>query len=107
MEKFHKQNSMKKPSHPGEILQSLYLEPLLLSVSEAAMGLNVTQNTLAQLINGNSSVTPDMALRLSEAFNTTPQLWLNLQQNFDLYQEEIKEKDYEIQHFWSGREGEF
>ncbi len=98
---------MKKPLHPGEVLQSLYLDPLTLSVSEAAIGLNITQETLAQIIHGDLSITPDMAVRLSEAFNTTPQLWLNLQQNFDLYQEGIKEKDYEIQHFWSGGESEF
>ncbi|MEO6685825.1 MAG: HigA family addiction module antitoxin [Dyadobacter sp.] len=105
MENLQNQKSMKKPSHPGEVLQSLYLEPLLLSVSKVAIGLNVKQDTLQELINGDLDITPDMALRLSEAFNTTPQLWLNLQQNFDLYQEEIKERDFEIQHFWSGFEG--
>lgn len=75
---------MKNPSHLGHVLRRLYLEPLSLSVTDAVKGLGVTRKTLSQLINGHQSVSPDMALRLSEAFNTTPQLWLNMQQNFDL-----------------------
>jgi len=92
---------MKNPPHPGQVLKGLYLEPLELSVTDAAKGLGVTRKTLSQLINGHQSVSPDMALRLSEAFNTTPQLWLNMQQNFDLRQAELRERNYTIQHFWT------
>ncbi|WP_221390734.1 HigA family addiction module antitoxin [Dyadobacter sp. NIV53] len=97
---------LKNPPHPGEILKGLYLEPLELSITDAAIGLNVTRKTLSQLINGHSRITPDMALRLSEAFNTTPQLWLNLQQNFDLRQAENKTRIYKIQHFWLGKDNQ-
>lgn len=89
---------MKNPVHPGQILKGLYLEPLDLSVTEAAEGLGVNRKTLSQLVNGRSSVTPDMALRLAEAFNTTPQVWLNLQQNFDLRRAEKKAK--KVKQFW-------
>ncbi|GGM93521.1 hypothetical protein GCM10010967_28350 [Dyadobacter beijingensis] len=92
---------MKNPPHPGVVLKGLYLEPLGLSVSDAAKGLGVTRKTLSQLVNGHQSVSPDMALRLSEAFNTTPQLWLNMQQNFDLRKAEKQERNHKIQHFWT------
>lgn len=95
------QSPMKNPPHPGLVLKSLYLEPLELSVTDAAKGLGVARKTLSQLINGHQSVSPDMALRLSEAFNTTPQLWLNMQQNFDLRQAEKQERNYSIKHFWT------
>ena len=91
---------MKNPAHPGQVLKGLYLEPLELSITDAARGLGVTRKTLSQLINGHHAITPDMALRLAEAFNTTPQLWLNMQQNFDLRRAEKKEKNYTVQHFW-------
>lgn len=91
---------IKNPPHPGQVLKGLYLEPLELSITDAAKGLGVTRKTLSQLINGHHGITPEMALRLSEAFNTTPQLWLNMQQNFDLCQAEKKEKNHRVQHFW-------
>lgn len=103
----HEVNSpMKKPPHPGQVLKGLYLEPLGLSVTDAAKGLGVTRKTLSQLINGHQSISPDMALRLAEAFNTTPQLWLNMQQNFDLRQAEQRERNYTIQHFWTASHAE-
>ena len=91
---------MKNPPHPGAVLKGLYLEPLELTITDAAKGLGITRKTLSQLINGHHGVTPDMALRLAEAFNTTPQLWLNMQQNFDLRQAEKKEKTVTVQRFW-------
>ena len=91
---------MKNPPHPGQVLKGLYLEPLELSITDAAKGLGVTRKTLSQLINGHHGVTPEMALRLSEAFNTTPQVWLNMQQNFDLRQAEKQARNYTVQHFW-------
>ena len=73
------------PSHPGGILKRLYLEPLSLSVSDLAKALKVSRKTVSKLVNERGSMTPEMALRLSLAFETTPQLWLTLQQNYDLY----------------------
>ena len=73
------------PSHPGGILRRLYLEPLNLSVVELARALKVSRKTVSKLINQRGAITPEMALRLSIAFETTPQLWLSLQQNYDLW----------------------
>ena len=80
------------PCHPGGILRRLYLEPLNLAVSDLAKALVVSRKTVSKLVNEHGSVTPEMALRLSIAFETTPQLWLNLQQNFDLWIAEHKTK---------------
>jgi len=73
------------PTHPGGIIKRQYLETLNLSVSKVAEALKVSRKTLSKIVNERGAVTPDMALRLSKAFNTTPQLWLNLQQTFDLW----------------------
>ena len=73
------------PNHPGGILCRQYLEPLGLTVSELAKILGVSRKTVSKIINERGSISADMALRLSRAFNTTPQLWLNLQQNHDLW----------------------
>jgi addiction module HigA family antidote len=73
------------PSHPGGILKRQYLTPLKLSVSELAETLGVSRKTVSKIVNEHGSISADMALRLSRAFNTTPQLWLTLQQNYDLW----------------------
>ncbi|MBI5376003.1 MAG: HigA family addiction module antidote protein [Candidatus Schekmanbacteria bacterium] len=75
----------RSPTHPGGILKRHYMEPLSLMVSELADILGISRKTLSKIINERGSVTPDMALRLSKAFKTTPELWLNLQQNYDLW----------------------
>ena len=74
------------PTHPGGILKRLYLQPLNLSTVALAKAIGVSRKTISKLINERGSITPEMALRLSIAFNTTPRLWLNLQQNYDLWQ---------------------
>jgi addiction module HigA family antidote len=76
---------MYKPAHPGEVLKEMYLEPLGLTVTNAAESLGITRKTLSELINGRSGISTSMALRLSKAFGTTPELWLNMQQNYDLW----------------------
>jgi antitoxin HigA-1 len=73
------------PSHPGGILRRLYLEPLRVSVSELADALNVSRKSVSKLVNQRARVTPAMAVRLAIALQTTPHLWLNLQQNYDLW----------------------
>ena len=75
----------RQPSHPGEILHELYMEPLSLSAAKLAEKLGVSRTTISSLINGKTSVTVNMAMRLSQAFGTTPELWLNLQRNLDLW----------------------
>jgi len=75
---------MYNPAHPGQVLKELYLEPLGLSVTTAAKALGVTRKTFSELVNQKSGISISMALRLSKAFNTTPELWLNMQQSYDL-----------------------
>lgn len=74
-----------KPIHPGQILKEMYLEPLSLNQTDAATNLGVARKTLSMLLNGHQGVSAEMALRLSKAFNTTPELWLNMQRNYDLW----------------------
>ena len=78
----------RKPTHPGEILKEDYLSPLSITVKDMASMLGVSRKTLSRIINGKGSVSPEMALRLSRAFETTPDLWMNLQTNYDLWQAE-------------------
>ena len=82
-------STMQNPAHPGEILKELYLEPLGLSITEAAEGLGISRKSLSALVNQRAGVSPVMALRLSRAFpNTSPQFWLNLQNQYDLWKEQ-------------------
>ena len=76
----------RRPTHPGGILRRQYIEQLSLTISELADTLGVSRKTLSKIVNEHGAITPDMALRLSKAFKTTPELWLNLQQNYDLWQ---------------------
>lgn len=84
------------PEHPGEVLKTLYLEPLEISITEAALRLGVTRKTLSQLVNGRMGVSAEMAVRLSKALNTSPELWLNMQRNLDLWIAEQKMHNVEI-----------
>jgi antitoxin HigA-1 len=84
--------SHRAPTHPGGILKRLYLQPLNLSTIELAEAIGVSRKTISKLINERGAVTPEMALRFSIAFKTTPQLWLNLQQNYDLWHAQRKTK---------------
>ncbi|MDL2316652.1 HigA family addiction module antidote protein [Desulfovibrio sp. OttesenSCG-928-A18] len=83
------------PSHPGRILRGLYLDPMRLSVSALAAHLGVSRKTLSKIVNERGSITPDMAQRLGRAFNTGPELWLNLQQNRDLWDSEHTPGDWQ------------
>jgi addiction module HigA family antidote len=74
-----------QPQHPGQVLKELYIEPLGLSQLAVADNLGVTRKTLSMLLNGHQGISAEMALRLAKAFHTSPELWLNLQCNFDLW----------------------
>jgi addiction module HigA family antidote len=74
------------PAHPGRILKNLYLVPLGVSNTELARRLGVSRKAISSIVNEHKSVTPEMALRLSRAFpNSSPEFWLNLQKNHDLW----------------------
>ncbi len=77
---------MKNPPHPGRIIRHECLEPLGLSVTGAAKILGVTRLTLSNLVNGKNGVSPEMAIRLSKAFGSSPEVWLGLQMDYDLAQ---------------------
>ena len=79
---------MHNPPHPGEILREFCLEPLGLTVTDAANALGVTRKTLSAILNGRSGISPKMALRLGKAFNTSAESWLNQQIQYDLWQAE-------------------
>jgi len=86
----------RKPTHPGGIIKRQYLESLSLTISEVADDLGVSRKTLSKIINERGSITPEMALRLSKAFNTSPELWLNLQNNYDLWIASNKSHKWEL-----------
>jgi len=77
---------MKNPPHPGEIVRFDCIEPLGLTITEAAAGLGVTRQTLNNLVNGKSGISPEMAVRLAKAFGSSPEFWLRLQLQYDLAQ---------------------
>ncbi len=77
---------MHDPAHPGEVIRELCLEPLGLSVTDAAQALGVTRKALSELVNGRAGVSPAMALRLAKAFNTSAERWMAMQQQYDLWQ---------------------
>lgn len=78
-----------RPIHPGEILREEYLVPLGLSANALAQTLGVPANRISGIVAGKRAVTADTALRLARAFSTSPELWLNLQQAFDLRTAEL------------------
>ena len=84
------------PVHPGLILKGLYLEAMEINITEAANKLGVARKTLSQLVNGHMGVSAEMAIRLSKALNTTPQLWMNMQQSYDLWIAEKKSADIHV-----------
>ncbi len=83
---------MHRPPHPGEVLRELCLIPLQLSVTEAASSLGVSRNTLSAILNARAGISPEMAIRLSIAFNTTAESWLHQQMQYDLWHAERSRK---------------
>jgi len=79
---------MHNPPHPGEIIKELCLEPLGLSVTEAADALGVSRKTLSAILNGRAGISPEMAVRLSIAFDTSAESWLNQQSQYELWHAE-------------------
>ena len=85
----------RSPKHPGGILLRQYIEPFNLTITQISDSLGVSRKTISKIVNERGSITADMALRLSRAFNTTPELWLNLQRNYDLWQAADESHDWE------------
>lgn len=87
---------MHNPPHPGEILRELCLEPLGLTVTDAARALGVSRKTLSSVLNGRAGISPEMAVRLSIAFDTSAESWLNQQVQYDLWQAEKRRKSLRV-----------
>jgi len=88
---------MHDPPHPGEIIKELCLEPLGLSVTDAAKALGVSRKTLSSILNGRAGISPEMSIRLSIAFETTAESWLNQQVQYDLWLAERKRDKLRVQ----------
>ena len=88
---------MHNPPHPGEILKELCLEPMDLSVTRAAEALGISRKTLSAILNGRAGISPEMAVRLSLAFGTSAESWLNQQTQYDLWQAEKKRKQLNVE----------
>ena len=83
---------MHNPPHPGEVLRELCLEPLGLSVTAASKALGVSRKTLSAVLNGKAGISPEMAIRLSIAFDTSAESWLNQQSQYELWHAEQHRK---------------
>jgi len=75
----------RKPTHPGEVLLEEVIKPLGLTVTEAAKNLGVSRKTLSELVNQKAALSPEMALRIAKATNTSPESWLNMQTKLNLW----------------------
>ncbi len=82
----------RQPTHPGKIIREDYLMPLSITIKDMASTLGVSRKTLSKIINEKGSITPDMALRLSRAFDTTPDLWLTLQKTMIYGRQSMSQK---------------
>jgi antitoxin HigA-1 len=78
--------AMHNPPHPGEFIRATYIEPFDISIRSLADSLGVSPSTLTRIINQRSGISPEMALRMSKALGRSPESWLAMQHNYDLYQ---------------------
>src|SRR5260370_42494648 len=76
---------MHSPAHPGVIMKEMYMAPLGVTVTKVADALGVTRKHVSAIVNGRAPVTPDMAVRLAGVFGTEPEIWVNLQAQYDLW----------------------
>ena len=87
---------MHNPPHPGEVLRELCLKPLGLTVTKAARALGISRKTLSGILNGRAGISPEMAVRLSIAFDNSAESWLNQQTQYDLWHAEQRRKQLRV-----------
>ncbi len=87
---------MHNPPHPGEVLRELCIEPLGITVTDAADALGVSRKTLSAILNGRQGISAEMALRIAKAFDSSPELWMKMQQNHDLWHASQKGVDKNV-----------
>ena len=78
--------AMHNPPHPGEFIRETYIEPFDISIRSLAESLGVAASTMARITSERSAISPEMALRLSKALGRSPESWLAMQHNYDLWQ---------------------
>ncbi len=85
----------RQPTHPGEIIRYEFLEPLNMTQQQLADAINVTRVRVNKLVLGKRSITPDTAFRLAKFFDTTPDFWVGLQNNVDMWNTlQTRKKEY-------------
>lgn len=95
---------MYDPPHPGEIIKELCLEPLGLTVTRAAEALGVSRKTLSAILNGHAGISPEMAIRLSIAFDTSAESWLNQQTQYDLWQARQNQQPFQVERLFTAHQ---
>jgi antitoxin HigA-1 len=90
------------PVHPGEILKEEYIAERGLTIAEVARGLGISRSSLWAIVNEQTGISPEMAVKLSEAFGNTSQFWINLQKNYEMWHAEKKVDRSVIRHFPKG-----
>ena len=90
---------MHNPPHPGELVREECLNPLGLSVTKAAEILKVSRKALSELVNCRSGVSPDMAIRLSKAFGSSPEAWYGMQMDYDLWQAQQRADSIDVERY--------
>ena len=88
---------MHNPPHPGEVLRELCIEPMGLSITRVAEALGVARKTLSAILNGRAGISPEMAVRLSLAFGTSSESWVNQQAQYDLWEAEKKRESLNVE----------
>ncbi|WP_373511718.1 HigA family addiction module antitoxin [Persicitalea sp.] len=88
------------PLHPGEVLREEYINERGLTITEVAKGIGVARGNLSAIVNERAGISPELAVKLSEAFGNTAQFWINLQKNYELWNAEKRVNRSEIKHFW-------
>ena len=87
------------PSHPGEILREMFIKEHQLTITEVAEGLGLARANLSAIVNERAGISPELAVKLSEAFGNTAQFWINLQKNYELWYAEKNVNRKMIKHF--------
>lgn len=93
------------PVHPGEILREEYIKERSLTITEVAKGLGIARANLSAIVNERAGISPELAVKLSEAFGNTAQFWVNLQKSYELWHAEKKVNRSVIHHFSQSQSG--
>lgn len=88
---------MHNPAHPGKVLKMMYIEPMELTITEAAKALNITRTALSEIINERRGISPKVAIKLSKAFGGSAESWLAMQSQYDLWQAELAYQADDVQ----------